>query len=497
MKKLFSLSMALLVLLLSLQTANAAPRLKPRWVEPKPAHTEIMKWQSQTLVELKFVEGSQFRLREGQIVTLGSDRLTGLSEAFSRYPLRRIDRLFSQSEDAISAERATLQAESSEQLPDLNLWFRLEAAPGTDTAALIDALNALPEVEIAYPAALPSPLPVTPGFVGKQGHLNPSTAGVDAKYAWTIQGGNGRNVNIVDIEYSFNTTHEDLPPVLLVGGQFWNGYGNDHGTAVIGELAGMYNTYGVTGIAFKSKIKFSSPCFSSGCAFNLAQAINTARLNTVAGDVILLEQQMSVCGFSNYGPVEWDQAVFDAIKLATTGGRHVVEAAGNGGLNLDHAGCLSKFNRATRDSGAIIVGAGAPPNFSQTDRSRLYFSSYGSRLDVQGWGENVVTTGYGDLYTGSSSNQWYTSTFSGTSSASPIVAGSVAVMSSILEERGIARYPKWVRYTITQTGAPQQAATSYPTSQRIGPRPNLRKAIANILAITPDQLDLLTNGLQP
>lgn len=484
MKALFSVFITMLILASSFPANNnawAASRLRPRWVETKPSHTEIQSWQSSEWIELKFVEGSRFRLRDGQITSQGGDNLTGVAGAFARHPVEAIERLFSQPEEEISAEKAALQAESGEQLPDLNLWFRLKTAPGTDAASLIDALNALPEVEIAYPASLPSPLPATPNFMPQQGYLNPSTGGVDAKYAWTIPGGTGRNVSIVDIEYSFNKNHEDLPPVAVVGGMLWNGFGNDHGTAVIGELAGKRNGYGVTGIASGAAIKFSSPCFDANCSiFNVANAINNARLNTKFGDVILLEQQTPVCNLPDYGPVEWEQAAFDAIKIATSSGRNVVEAAGNGNVNLDQTGCNNKFNRTVRDSGAIVVGAGAPPNFSQKDRSRLYFSTYGSRVDVQGWGEGVATTGYGTLYTGSGPNQWYTSSFNGTSSASPIVTGVVAVLSSIAQEQGTPKSPAWIRSILTQTGAPQLDAPSFPVSQHIGPRPNLKKAIAKL-----------------
>ena len=52
---------------------------------------------------------------------------------------------------------------------------------------------------------------------------------------------------------------------------------------------------------------------------------------------------------------------------------------------------------------------------------RVSVSNFGSRVDVQGWGDSVATLAYGDLLmaNGSDSRQWYTGSFSGTSSASP------------------------------------------------------------------------------
>jgi hypothetical protein len=180
-----------------------------------------------------------------------------------------------------------------------------------------------------------------------------------------------------------------------------------------------------------------------------------------------------------FGPVEYDDDVFNAIQIAVANGFVVVEAAGNGGVNLDQAACGSKFDRNVRDSGAIIVGAGGTPG--SNDRERLGFSSYGSRVDLQGWGQNVVTTGYGDLYTNpddpNNPNFWYTSTFNGTSSASPIVAGAAANLQGIsLERFGTFLPSSEIRQLLVETGSPQQGDTS----ENIGTRPDLRAAITAI-----------------
>lgn len=145
------------------------------------------------------------------------------------------------------------------------------------------------------------------------------------------------------------------------------------------------NNFGVKGIAFEAKAKFSSECANSNCTrINIADAVNRARNATSAGDVILLEAQTWVCGYQRppkgdkgLGPVEWHRATFDAILHATASGRHVVEAAGNGSVNLDAPECAGVFNRSGKergDSGAIIVGAGEPPSTKvfRPARSRSY-----------------------------------------------------------------------------------------------------------------------------
>jgi hypothetical protein len=139
-----------------------------------------------------------------------------------------------------------------------------------------------------------------------------------------------------------------------------------------------------------------------------------------------------------YIAVEWWPDVYDAIRFAVARGVIVVEAAGNGSEDLDDpiydtpafgfpSGWRNPFRRREADSGAVLVGAGAPPSESfGPDRSRLDFSNFGAAVDAQGWGYGVATCGYGDLQAGDDEDRWYTASFSGTSSASPIVVGALA-----------------------------------------------------------------------
>jgi hypothetical protein len=236
-----------------------------------------------------------------------------------------------------------------------------------------------------------------------------------------------------------------------------------------------------------------------------AQAIKTAADMLGPGDVILLELHRPGPRFNfqqradqrGYIAIEWWPDDFDAIRYAVARGVAVVEAAGNGAENLDDAiyqtpesgfpaGWTNPLRRANRDSGAIVVGAGAPPPGTHgrdhgPDRSRLDFSNYGALIDAQGWGREVTTTGYGDLQGGSEAN-WYTDQFSGTSSASPIVVGAVACLQGAVRSQGRpALTPLAVRDLLRATGSPQQDAPGRPASQRIGNRPNLRQLMQRAL----------------
>ncbi len=170
----------------------------------------------------------------------------------------------------------------------------------------------------------------------------------------------------------------------------------------------------------------------------------------------------------------------------------MVEAAGDGDQNFQAA--VYSGSNLRKDSGAIVVGAGVPPNnyydYTQgagvrytkmgVPRSRAWFSNYGRIVNVQGWGEHVTTLGYGDAQRGSR-NRWYTHRFSGTSSAAPIVTGAVACLQGIAMHGGYTPLtPARVRQILVSTGTPQAADPERPRSQHIGPLPNLERAITRI-----------------
>jgi len=181
----------------------------------------------------------------------------------------------------------------------------------------------------------------------------------------------------------------------------------------------------------------------------------------------------------------------------------VVEAAGNGARNLDSAIYNTRpagfpatwrnpFNLSNPSSGAIVVGAGAPPPGTHgrdhgPDRSRLDFSNHGQRLDTQGWGREVTTTGYGDLQGGTTRDLWYTDQFSGTSSASPIVVGAIGCMQGILRANNRPMLtPNAARQILRNTGSPQTDGPGRPRTQRIGNRPNIRQMVASLFGVAPE-----------
>jgi subtilisin family serine protease len=371
-------------------------------------------------------------------------------------------------------------------------WVRIEADtayaatmvvelmrdPGVEQAFVPPTVT-LPTIEPAFHDDDDASCPIkTPSFESYQGYLGAAPHGIDAPAAWR-RGVRGQGVWFADIEGGWNSNHEDLPGerITHVAGEPINDrHWRAHGTAVLGEVVGIDNGKGVVGIAPDVERVFTA----SIKGIPTARAIDDAAEQLRAGDVLLIELQGGGPR-GRYLPMEYWDDNFDAIAAATARGVLVIEAAGNGGENLDHKAYKGKLSRDGRDSGAIMVGAGGPPREGFEDRERLDFSNYGSRVDVQGWGRKVATLEYGDLQscTGAERNytdRHYTNEFAGTSSASPIVAGAAVLLESYAKQQGQLLSPQEVRDILAHTGTPQTGNTQ----QHIGPRPDLSRALLRV-----------------
>jgi len=361
------------------------------------------------------------------------------------------------------------------------------------------------DMRMAAPNLTEDAPPVTPNFTARQLYLDAAPGGIDARYAWTLTGGKGDGIRIVDVEGAWRFTHEDLrinQGGVIAGTPSTDIGWRNHGTAVVGEFGGDENTFGITGICPNANTRAIS-IFGTG--MGSAVAIRRAADALSAGDIILIELHRPGPrnAFANrndqlgYIAVEWWPDDYAAILYAVSRGVIVVEAAGNGAENLSDALYNTRpsgfpttwrnpFNTANPTSNAVVVGAGAPPPGTHgrshgPDRSRLDFSNYGARVDVQGWGREVTTCGYGDLQGGSNEDFWYTDTFSGTSSASPIIVGALGCIQGRLRNRSKPLLnPTTARNLLRTTGSAQQDAPGRPATQRIGNRPNLHQAFSNL-----------------
>ena len=351
------------------------------------------------------------------------------------------------------------------------------------------------EVELAYAESVVSDPVVNAAddpLNAQQGYLDAAPAGIDARWAWTQTGGEGQGIGVVDLEQGWRLGHEDLTgkaPGLIFNSNRdgVGGYVGNHGTAVMGEIAADDNTRGVVGIAPSLMSLRATSHFDGATALHVADAVVAALPSMNAGDVLLLEVQRDAPPL----PTETDPADHDAIRLATARGIVVVEAAGNGSNNLDlwtdPAGRfrLRRGHPDFRDSGAIMVGASRSAVVGGTAHERAGFSNFGNRVDCYGWGENVITCGYGDLTPGAGSDADYTAIFAGTSSASPIVVGAAVLTQSLYRNATGARLsPGQMRAILANpaNGTPQ--GTGIPGN--IGVMPNVRQIGQNVLGLVPD-----------
>ncbi|EJS46217.1 hypothetical protein ICE_05263 [Bacillus cereus BAG1X1-2] len=319
----------------------------------------------------------------------------------------------------------------------------------------------------------------------RQGYLEPAPLGINAPYAWSIKGGDGKGTTFVDMEYGWLLSHEDLvnQKIELMSGQNKSEH-HDHGTSVLGIVSAEDNNIGGIGIAPKAKVKVVSQIRDNG-NYNTADAILSAVNNMQVGDILLLEAQATYDGYGdkNYFPVEVKPDIFDAIRMGTNKGIIIIEAGANGGNDLDQfrdrngKQVLNRNSPDFKDSGAIMVGAAS----ARVPHKRSYFSNYGSRVDVYGWGNAVDTT---DAKPSEFITNLYTSSFAGTSSASPIIAGAAASIQGIAKNnQGRVYTPRQLRDILSDSSTGTKS--NDPTSDKIGVLPDL-KAILSKLGFSPN-----------
>lgn len=459
--------------------------------------------------EVKFVEGSDVRWESNRFVDDSGLDLQRVHDALAVEQVVQVRPTFRFDRATLRQWKAVGEARSGAAGPDLSLWFdvRVEGGKGA-LARLINALNDLPEVEIAHPVPLVepavaydpggsvAPIPAapagprrtetgaeamaeanpltTPDFTSLQGYLYNPPSGLFATSAWSVAGGLGQGTRFIDVELAWTEEHEEFNAgnLFYVGGAEQDPSGESHGTAVLGEIIGMHNGLGVRGFAPAARWGVVAVTISEWPV--VPQYFQEAMDQLSFGDIWLIELQMFPPERSAT-PMEYLQVNFDVIWTSTFGrGIICVEAGANGGQDLDNPSWGGLFDRNQRDSGAIMVGAGTPVGLVAES-----FSNYGSRMDVHAWGSGIVTTGYGDLYNGGNLRNRYTSGFNGTSGASPMIVGSALCMQGIALARvGGKLDPIALRTVLHDTGTPQAG------TRLIGPRPNLQRCWNAIVGTT-------------
>jgi hypothetical protein len=311
-----------------------------------------------------------------------------------------------------------------------------------------------------------------------------------------------------------------------------------HGTCVLGIVCGTHNDLNIVGmtprLASMQVMSYVNGAATTGTADTVvaaaAQQIKLAIDSKIAttskadaqqgsqqndldqlrpGAVILIEAHATIQGQRYFLPVEIYPDTFDAIKLATDAGITVIEPAGNGrvpsayvaptdrrAVDLDEMNAyllepapiaitINTLNRNDvravapstpgtiqlvpfKDSGAIMVGGATRGVGTRRAWTRCSWSNFGNRIDCFAAGEGVVTLDHLSALPAQ---------FSGTSSASAIIAGAALVVQGVATaNRGAPLSPEQLRQALSD---PSCGTKSHkPVVDKIGVMPDLMKVVA-------------------
>ena len=255
----------------------------------------------------------------------------------------------------------------------------------------------------------------------------------------------GKGIKIAVIEWAYFEDHEDLNVITEPGQTLimidWITEPN-HATACLGIINARDNGQGVIGIAPEAQAYFF-PLTSIEEGPRESAAFINAYLTLGPGDVVS-------CSFGPGVNLNNSQFSWNLLRLGSDLGITICVAAANG---CDDLGDFDDLG----DSGAIVVGAGTPG----IPHCRLTFSNYYQTGDstnsnivhVQAWGQNVTSTGYGDLWVPSNGdpNRAYTASFNGTSAATPQIAALVADLQGLAWQfYGIPLTPEQIRAAVSR-----------------------------------------------
>jgi subtilisin family serine protease len=219
---------------------------------------------------------------------------------------------------------------------------------------------------------------------------------IGASFAWDSSQGSGVTIAILDS--GVDGRHPDLSSRMVAG---WNFYDNNsitsdvfgHGTKVAGTASAITNNaVGVSGVAGQSKIMPVRVSGTNGSAY----------ISTIAKGLTWAADNRARVANVSFNGVAGSASIQNASQYVKNKGGLVVVAAGNNGIDQNY----------TPTTTLIAVSATDGNDFKTS------WSSYGSFVAISAPGAGILTTTWGGGY----------GSVSGTSFASPVTAGVVALM---------------------------------------------------------------------
>ena len=319
-----------------------------------------------------------------------------VSQSTEKYIVRFSD------EDDVNSESAEIKKQGGKVERVLNQAFK--GVIGEFTSTQINEMKKNPKFLYAekdgpvYTTAYAAiPISVSPVASWGLDRINQRNLPLDSNYSFQY---NGQGVKAYVIDTGINSAHSEFTGRILPGNsQIADGNGtndcNGHGTHVAGTIGG--STYGVARGVSLVPVRVLD-CIGSGTFSGVIAGIDWAIADHASG--VPAVANLSLGG-------GYSLAVNDAIARLVADGVVVAVAAGNSNANACNYSPSSAPN-------AITVGA------SERADNRAAYSNFGTCLDIFAPGSAIVSS-----WIGSTSA---TNSISGTSMASPHVAGAAALL---------------------------------------------------------------------
>jgi subtilisin family serine protease len=306
---------------------------------------------------------------------------------------------------------------------DAALADRLAGSAKVRFAAAVLQVKAIPPTNVVSPRAIAAPAaaPATPPTSDAMWPALWNMRDIKADVAWK-KIHDSPNVVVAVIDTGVDYTHKDLKDNMWTDAKGKHGYNfvddnadpmdlNDHGTHCAGTVGAVgNNTLGVVGVNWKVQIMAVRwlDASGSGDVINAIKAIDFA-----------VEHGAKVLSNSWYWP-EDDPDLEAAVRRANTAQVLFVAAAGNFALDPgnndgdnDNSSTTGRYPSAYPEANIIAVAA-----IDESDH-KADFSEYGrTSVDLAAPGVLITSTVPHDKYDGS---------YSGTSMATPHVAGAAAL----------------------------------------------------------------------